>query len=469
MADKEELDPPPEFEPDPDEAPDETAVAMADDVADDVADDALGDAPGDAAGKDDGELDFASGDDLDDYAFDDNDDDAGDQGLKGRLSGLLKLDRRRLIIFGSAGGGGIVALILATFLIFGGGPPEGTSVTMLSVDLVPRVATKPSARKGLLTPPAAGKSSGPRTLNQMANDDTPVPTGPGEGIVVAAMTPAAFGPTPLKQPAVALIPAPDPALVEEGAAGPLPKVGSDGREPWQIYKKPHAGDPDEKRIAIIVGGLGLSRVATQAAIDRLPAAVTLAFDSYAPNLRNWLAQARAGGHEVLISVPMEPANFPFSDPGPLALKTDVDAENNIKALNQVLGLATGYVGVVNVMGSQFTGSEAALKPILQSLHERGLMYVDDGMVESSQAPKLADTIGMPWAKGNAKIDAVMSKSAIAAKLAELEALARKTDSAIGLAEATPVSIAQLTAWASTLAPKKLVLAPISALAVVTRK
>lgn len=417
--------------------------------------------------------DFRSGDGLDDYDFDETVEDGDKDG--GRI-GLFGLDNRRLIIFGSAGAGGIVALAIGAFLIFGGGPPEGTSITVLTVDLVPRAAKAPSARKGLLTPPSAerGKADaenalgGPKTLNQMAGAEAPVEAGPGDGIVVAAMTPASFGPAPPRQPSLALIPAPDPALVEEGVAGPLPKIGVDGREPWQIYKKPHDGDPNEKRIAIIVSGLGLSTAATEAAIERLPASVTLAFDSYAPNLRNWLAQARAAGHEVLISVPMEPANFPFSDPGPLALKTDVDAENNIKKLNQILGQATGYVGVVNVMGSQFAGSEAAIKPILQSLNERGLMYVDDGMVERSQAPKLADSMGMPWAKGNTKIDVVESKAAISAKLSELEALARKTESAIGLAEPTPITIAQLSSWIPTLAAKKLVLAPISALAVVTR-
>ncbi|MDA0238472.1 MAG: divergent polysaccharide deacetylase family protein [Proteobacteria bacterium] len=425
--------------------------------------------------------DFASGDDLDDYDFEET---AEGDGRDGGLLGRFGLDKRRLIIFGSAGAGGLVALIIGAFLIFGGGPPEGTSITVLTVDLVPRAAKEPSARKGLLTPPTAAggeanaedspagapKNLGePKTLNQMAGTDAPREAGPADGIVVAAMTAASFGPAPRQQPAVALVPAPDPALVEEGAAGPLPKIGADGREPWQIYKKPHDGDPNEKRIAIIVGGLGLSTAATQAAIERLPASVTLAFDSYAPNLRNWLAQAREAGHEVLISVPMEPANFPFSDPGPLALKTDVDAESNIKKLNQILGQATGYVGVVNVMGSQFAGSEAAIKPILQSLNDRGLMYVDDGMVERSQAPKLADSMGMPWAIGNAKIDAVESRAAISAKLSELEALAQKTDSAIGLAEPTPITIAQLSSWIPTLAAKKLVLAPISALAVVTRK
>ena len=70
------------------------------------------------------------------------------------------------------------------------------------------------------------------------------------------------------------------------------------------------------KIAIVVSGLGLSAKATTAALDSLPAGVTLGFAPYAGDVQHWVAQARQRGHEVLLEVPMEPFDFPDSDPGP---------------------------------------------------------------------------------------------------------------------------------------------------------
>ena len=57
-----------------------------------------------------------------------------------------------------------------------------------------------------------------------------------------------------------------------------------------------------------------ARAATIAAINHTPAEVTLAFDPYAKNVGDWVGLARTAGHETLISLPMEPDDFPTSDP-----------------------------------------------------------------------------------------------------------------------------------------------------------
>ncbi len=107
----------------------------------------------------------------------------------------------------------------------------------------------------------------------------------------------------------------DPALIENTAQGPLPRIADDGRRPMTAYAGAVSASPRVK-IAIVVSGLGLSASATQSALAGLPGAVTLGFAPYAGDVADWVAKARAKGHEVLLEIPMEPFDFPDSDPAP---------------------------------------------------------------------------------------------------------------------------------------------------------
>ncbi|MCZ6496374.1 MAG: divergent polysaccharide deacetylase family protein [Alphaproteobacteria bacterium] len=260
-----------------------------------------------------------------------------------------------------------------------------------------------------------------------------------------------------------LRPAPDPALVEQTRLGPLPRVSADGRKAWQAYARPFDTGDRRPRLAIIVSGLGLSGAATEAAIQRLPGAVTLAFAPYAKGLAQWIALARAAGHEVLLDLPMEPVNFPANDPGPHTLLTSLTAEQNKVRLHWLLGRVTGYVGVVNRMGARFTTSETHVRPVLKELGQRGLLFVDSRSSLHSVAARMAAEVGLPRAINNRFIDAEASRAAIDTRLEEIERIAKTVGHAVGIGSPFPVTIDRLQRWALTLEGKGLVLAPVSAL------
>lgn len=58
---------------------------------------------------------------------------------------------------------------------------------------------------------------------------------------------------------------PDRALIEDSEYGPLPVRAADGRRPFDVYARPWSGARGA-RVAIIIGGLGLSQTGTQNAI-----------------------------------------------------------------------------------------------------------------------------------------------------------------------------------------------------------
>lgn len=141
---------------------------------------------------------------------------------------------------------------------------------------------------------------------------------PGGPKIITVRDPAAIS---LGQP-VEIAHLPDDAALEETEFGPLPVRAADGRRPMDIYARPWSGVRG-KRIALVIGGLGLSQTGTQRAIAALPPEITLAFAPTGNSLDRWMREARRQGHELLVQVPMEPFGYPQVDPGPRDRKSVV--------------------------------------------------------------------------------------------------------------------------------------------------
>ena len=232
-------------------------------------------------------------------------------------------------------------------------------------------------------------------------------------------------------------------FVENTRHGAIPKIAPDGMRPFTLYAHPRqmpAGKGDAPRIAIIVGGLGISASGTADALAKLPAPVTLAVAPYGAALDNLAERAQAGNHEVLLQAPMEPFDYPDNDPGPQTLLTSLTPEQNIDRLHWQMSRFQGYVGIVSFMGARFTASETALAPIMRETAKRGLIYVDDGASSRSVAGQLAGSQNLPFAKTDVVIDAVPTAVEIDRALARLEMTARDHGTAVGLATALPGTV-----------------------------
>lgn len=272
------------------------------------------------------------------------------------------------------------------------------------------------------------------------------------------------GTAPLETPSVALGPVPDPDLIAEGKYGPLPVRTKDGRKPWQAYARPFSSRGDRPRIAILVTGIGRSPQISRRIIDTLPPQVSLAIAPYVPDGQEWVRAARGGGHEVFLGIPMEPVDYPDDDPGPHTLLTSLNHDENLDRLSRLLSRITGYVGIVNEMGSKFTTAETSLRPVIEALDYRGLMIVDAGTTAHSVTASLARDAGVPRAAVNRTIDTLPTEEAIRKQLNQLEKVAEAYGAAVGLAHPYPVSIRVLAEWAGTLDERSLALAPVSAVA-----
>lgn len=258
--------------------------------------------------------------------------------------------------------------------------------------------------------------------------------------------------------------APEKALLTAGKYGPLPVIGTDGRQAWQVYAHPFNAPAGRPRIAIVINNLGLSSTTTAQAIEKLPENVTLGFSPYGTTLDTWADKARKASHESLVMIPMEPLSYPQDDPGPKALLTSETAEENIDRLRWALSRFTGYVGIVNNMGSKFTASEKDMAPVIAEVARRGIMVLDASDSRFTVAAKLARNAGVPRAVNNRFIDNDLTAEQIDQRLGELEALAKGYGVAVGIGYAYPLTIERVQEWAKGLAARGFDLVPLTAVA-----
>ena len=261
-----------------------------------------------------------------------------------------------------------------------------------------------------------------------------------------------------------LTPAPDPAVTEDSAQGTLPRIGEDGRAPWQVYARPYNTADKRPRIALVISDLGLSRATSDAAINRMPMNVTMAFDVQSPVAAAWSNRARQVGHEVIISIPMEPFDYPRSDPGPNTLLTSLPNSDNIQRLMWALRQSVGYVGITTFSGSRFTTDPEKMRPVFDIAKQRGLMLFDARTAPHSIISNLGREDHIPYATATLQIDDMMTPDSIDNALERLEKEARLNGRAVGIAASTPMTLDHIQSWLKDLPSRGVSLAPLSAMA-----
>ena len=361
---------------------------------------------------------------------------------------------------------GVLTLVVLTFAgwaLVVDDPLGGEPMAVIATAMPPvEPAPQPGAHKYDGPAPAAAPI-------KVTSAETPAPpNGPTVTIINGSTGKRVEVPIPGPQTSTAPPPPAEQRLSEVSRHGPIPKIGPDGVKPAEAYAraaKSIPNKPDAPRIAVVIGGLGVSTAATQDALGKLPGPVTFAFLPYGSEIDLSVTRARTNGHEVLLQLPMEPFDYPDNDPGPQTLLHSLKPEQNLDRLHWLMSRFQGYVGVGNFMGARFTSTEAALAPIMRDVSKRGLIYFDDGSSPRSVAGQIAGANNLPFAKADVTLDAVASPAHIDKALAKLEATARQHGVAVGIATASPATIQRIAQWAKAVESRGFVLVPITAIAI----
>lgn len=212
-------------------------------------------------------------------------------------------------------------------------------------------------------------------------------------------------------------------------------------------------------IAVVIDDMGLDRARNPRVLN-LPKEVTLAYLPYSPNIRWQASQALNAGHELMLHMPMEPERK-TANPGPNYLGANMNPLELQSRLEKNLAAFSGYKGINNHMGSKLTCSRDALAVVMAELKTRGLSFLDSRTGDCATAETVAREYGLKTTHRDIFIDHSESLAAAAHALAETEAAARRTGSAIAIGHPKDNTIAALSKWLPALEAKGFQLVPVS--------
>ncbi|MEO5332910.1 MAG: divergent polysaccharide deacetylase family protein [Magnetococcus sp. YQC-5] len=220
------------------------------------------------------------------------------------------------------------------------------------------------------------------------------------------------------------------------------------QEPPFDEPSPRPVDPAERgipKVAVIIDDLGYNGEVSLA-IARLSEAITLAILPGGEFSSQTAKIGKATNKEVILHQPMEPLGYPRIKPGPGAMLMGMDAEQLRQVLQKNLQLFPGAVGINNHMGSRLTENREAMDVVMEALQERGLFFVDSRTSQSSVAYGRAQARGLPSTRRDVFLDNSLKASAIDARLAELERIARHTGRAVGIGHPYRETLHALQRW-----------------------
>jgi len=338
----------------------------------------------------------------------------------------------------------------------------------------------------LLPDQGAPRLEAPAPRPAIARPPRPGPVEP------AGSTRAAYPPAPVRLPdfaeavLLALPPSPPPAPEPEPpaersapvaspppAAAPAPAqrvvlftppplaVRPPDNPPWRRYAAPAPAANGRPQIAIVIDDVGLNRPLAERTIA-LKRPVTLAMLPYGRELPALAAAARAAGHELLVHLPMEPENGSSNDPGPNALLMSLREQELDWRIAWNLQRFEGFVGVNNHMGSRFTASAPRMERLILQLKARGLLFLDSKTSEASVGYRMARGHGVPTAERDVFLDNDRSHTAIRARLADAERVARRTGRCIAIGHPYPETLDVLGPWLAAAEARGFALVPVSA-------
>lgn len=262
----------------------------------------------------------------------------------------------------------------------------------------------------------------------------------------------------------ALAPAPLDDISEQTEKGLyLPKAGKDGTVPWKYYSRPFTATEGKPVVAIMFTNLGLSKQLTEEVL-KLPHSLTLSFSPYASDVKFWARKARGQGFESMIDIPVEPSNFPLSDPGPYGLLSSLDPSEMTSRIQWVLSRYPGFVGTLANLDEKLTANTDVMHVLLSELTSRGVVFVYQKTPTNGELEAMAKKQNSLVVGADQVLDNDLNPSSILRQLDNLAALAKKQGHAVGIVRAYPPTIRAMQLWFENIGNKGVEVAPLSAIA-----
>ena len=201
------------------------------------------------------------------------------------------------------------------------------------------------------------------------------------------------------------------------------------RMTWEDHQAPV--HKDLPRIAVIIDDMGYDPSILEGFLKlNLPLAFSVL--PQAPYTQSIAGRVANTGRELILHLPMEPADYPHINPGPGALLTKM-RDGKIRAtIRRDLEAVPGVCGVNNHMGSLFTTKREKMAVVMNELKKRNLFFIDSRTTTQTVAYELAEEMGVPVASRSVFLDNDLTSSVLKFQMERLLGIARHSGAAIGI-------------------------------------
>lgn len=183
------------------------------------------------------------------------------------------------------------------------------------------------------------------------------------------------------------------------------KVGEKAKKRKVAADSPivHHNEYKKKKVAIIIDDIGYDLRPVEE-ILKLEVPVTLSILPLCPYSKEAAERAHHAGNEVMLHLPMEPADYPAKNPGDGALFLRMSRRELLHQLDIDLNSVPHASGVNNHMGSRFMEDAKKVEIIFKKLKKKNLFFVDSYTTRKTTGKKMAAKIGLKFAGRDVFID-----------------------------------------------------------------
>ncbi len=192
----------------------------------------------------------------------------------------------------------------------------------------------------------------------------------------------------------------------------------------------------------------------------IPVPITFSVLPFLSHSLETAKMASAGGREVIVHLPMEPKEYPKTNPGAGALLLSMSTGEILRKLTDVLDSNPYADGVNNHMGSGFTERKEAMETVLSELKRRELFFLDSFTSPASVGYSLAGRMKMPAGKRDIFLDHVPNERFVRSQLEQLVRKAKIQGSAIAIGHPHECTLRVLSREAPQLRQKGITVVPL---------
>jgi len=205
-------------------------------------------------------------------------------------------------------------------------------------------------------------------------------------------------------------------------------------------------DPDLRRqagkIALVIDDFGYAMSSVVRGFFELPQTITV---SVLPGLdysKRIAALANENGLEVMVHLPMEPANARYERDDYILL-TDMTPVEIRKRVQRSIRAVPHAGGLNNHQGSLATADRRLVNVVMEELKKRNLYFLDSRTSKASVAYDIARKKGVSSLPNNAFLDAIQEEPFVRQQLTSLAEMAARNGFAIGIGHPHAVTLAVL--------------------------